>query len=148
MVMTRGRLLRLIDTVRIEDAIKQAELRTSGEICVSVSRLFWGDVRTSAETAFARLRISKTTDRTGVLFFIVPSRRKFVVLGDSGIHDKVGPQFWNEVVHGVAELFRNDDFTGGVVLGIEQVGAQLSLHFPIVSATDRNELPDKVDFGQ
>ena len=147
MVMTRGKLMQLIDTAHIEDAIKQAELRTSGEICVSVSRFFWGDVRRAAEKAFARLRIAETSRRNGVLFFIVPSRRKFVVLGDSGIHEKVGPHFWSEVVQGMAERFKKDDFTGGIILGIEHVGAELAMHFPFDAATDVNELPDKVDFA-
>ena len=147
MVMTRGKLMQLIDTARIEDAIKQAERRTSGEICVSISRFFWGDVRNAAEKAFARLRIVETAQRNGVLFFVVPSRRKFVVLGDSGIHEKVGPHFWGEVVQGMAERFRKYDFTDGIVLGVEQVGAQLALHFPFDAATDVNELPDDVDFA-
>lgn len=144
--MTVGKLIQSIDTARIEEAIRQAELRTSGEICVSVSRFFWGDVRTAAEKVFTRLRIAKTAKRNGVLFFVVPSRRKFVVLGDSGIHSKVGPQFWTDVVQGMAERFKKDDFTGGIVLGIEHVGAQLAMHFPFDAASDVNELSDKIDF--
>ena|ERR1043165_2889808 len=147
MVMTRSKLMQLIDTARIEDAIKQAELRTSGEICVSISRFFWGDVRSTAEKAFARLRVAKTTRRNGVLFFVVPSRRKFVVLGDSGIHEKVEPQFWTEVVRGMADLFKKDDYTGGIVWGIEYVSVELSRHFPFENLNDVNELPDKVDFA-
>jgi uncharacterized membrane protein len=147
MVMTRDKLMRLIDTARVEAAIRQAERRTCGQICVSVSRYFWGDVRTAAEKAFARLHVAKTARRNGVLIFVVPSRKKFVVLGDSGIHDKVGAQFWNEIVQGMAERFKKDDFTGGLVLGIEHVGAQLSHHFPFEAASAVNELPDTVDFS-
>ena len=145
--MTRGRLMQLIDTARIEEAIRQAELQTSGEICVSVSGFFWGDVRSAAEKAFARLNISKTARRNGVLFFVVPSRRKFVVLGDSGIHEKVGPQFWTEVVHGMAEHFRKDDFTVGIVRSIQHVSMLLVQHFPTDRATDVNELPDKINMS-
>ena len=144
--MTRGKLIQLINTARIEDAIKQAEHRTSGEICVSVSRFFWGDVRTAAEKAFARLCVAKTEHRNGVLIFVVPSRRKFVVLGDAGIHEKVGPHFWSEIVQGMAERFKREDFTGGIILGIEHVGAQFLEHFPFDAAKEVNELPDKVDF--
>ena len=54
MVMTRGKLIRSIDSNRIQEAIRQAEKRTSGEIRVSVSPLFWGDVRKAAEKAFER----------------------------------------------------------------------------------------------
>jgi uncharacterized membrane protein len=91
--------------------------------------------------------VSKTKDRNGVLFFVVPSRRKFVVLGDAGIHDRVGQEFWHRVVAVVSERFREGDFTGGLVRGIEEVGEQLASHFPYDAATDVNELPDDVDFG-
>lgn len=147
MVMTKKSLLKQIDQVAVETAIKKAEVRTSGEICVSVSRLFWGDVRSAAEKAFVRLGITNTADRNGILFFIVPGRRTFVVLGDRGIHEKVGDLFWQDVATALSERFKQDDFTGGLVKGIELVGERLAEHFPYNSNTDRNELSDSVDFG-
>jgi uncharacterized membrane protein len=80
------------------------------------------------------------------LFFVVPSRRKFVVLGDRGIHEKVGQEFWNQIASAISEKFREGDFTGGLINGIEEVGKQLSTHFPY-GTTDRNELSNEVDFG-
>jgi uncharacterized membrane protein len=148
MVMTRRQLLKAIDAKRIEAAIQSAEHHTSGEICVSVSRLFWGNVENAAQRAFNRLGMTRTRQRNGVLFFVVPSRRKFVVLGDSGIHQKVGQEFWHSVVAAVSERFRSKDFTGGLIKGIETVGEQLASHFPFDAATDVDELPDKVDFGE
>ena len=145
--MTRKGLLRAIDPRRIEDAIRKAEQRTSGEIRVSVSRFFWGDVRRVGEQAFARLGMTATRQRNGILFFLVPSRRRFVVLGDEGIHGKVGQDFWDRVAAAVSERLREGDFTGGLVQGIETVGEQLALHFPFDPATDVDELPDGLDFG-
>jgi uncharacterized membrane protein len=146
MVMTHRKLLRSIDSARIKEAIQKAERRTSGEICVSVSRLFWGNVEKSAEKAFVRLGMTRTKQRNGVLFFVVPSRRKFVVLGDRGIHEKVGREFWQNVVERVSERFRVGDFTGGLVQGIEEVGEQLAAHFPYDAASDSDELTNEVDF--
>jgi uncharacterized membrane protein len=146
-LMTQKGLLRAIDRGRIQDAIRAAERRTSGEIRVSVSRFFWGDVRKVADRAFTRLGMTATRNRNGILLFIVPSRRRFVILGDEGIHAKVGPAFWEKVAAAVSERFRAGDFTGGVVHGVETVGEQLALHFPFDAATDVNELPDDVDFG-
>ena len=137
-----------INKNRIKQAIQRAERRTSGEIRVSVSPLFWGDVRKAAEKAFERLGMSATKDRNAVLFFVVPTRRKFVVLGDSGIHEKVGEEFWHHLVRTVSEKFKEGDFTGGLVAGIEAVGEGLAKHFPYQAASDRNELEDDVDFGQ
>ena len=144
--MTKRNLLKTIDKAKVEEAIKQAEQLTSGEIRVTVSRLFWGSVDKAAEKAFVRLGMTQTAERNGVLFFVVPSRRKFVVLGDRGIHAKVGQQFWNEVVAGMGELFKAGDFTAGLVKGVRQVGDQLQAHFPYVATTDKDELSNKVDF--
>jgi uncharacterized membrane protein len=147
MVMTHRKLLRSIDSARIKEAIQTAERRTSGEICVSVSRFFWGNVEKAADKAFVRMGMTRTKQRNGVLFFVVPSRRKFVVLGDRGIHEKVGREFWSKVAERVSEKFRTGDFTSGLVCGIEEVGEQLAAHFPYDAKIDTNELPDEVDLG-
>ena len=145
MVMTRGKLLRAIDRNRIKEAIRQAELQTSGEIRVSVSPLFWGNVRKAAEKAFVRMGMTSTKERNAVLFFVVPSRRQFVVLGDTAIHEKVGRDFWHSVISAVSEKFRERDFTTGLVVGIAAVAEKLAAHFPFNAAQDLNELPNDVD---
>jgi uncharacterized membrane protein len=144
---TKKRLLRAIDAKRVQQAIAEAERLTSGEIRVSVARFFWGDIRKVAWRAFERLGMVRTAQRNGVLFFIVPSRRRFVVIGDEGIHDQVRPDFWEKVASAVSDKFRAGDFTGGLIEGIETVGRELAAFFPYDAATDRNELPDAVDFG-
>lgn len=135
----------LLDERAIVDAIVAAERLTSGEIRVSVSPIFWGSVERAAERAFDRLGMRNTRERNGVLFFIVPSRRRFVVLGDIGIHERVGQRFWDELVALVEPYFRRGAFTEGVVAGIEAAGAALSQHFPYDPNTDVNELPNAID---
>jgi uncharacterized membrane protein len=144
--MGRRRMLRKIDAVRVKEAIRRAELATSGEIRVSVARLFWGDVYEAAARAFDRLGMHRTRHRNAVLFFVVPARRRFAILGDSGIHERVGKDFWEKVSWAVSERFRDGDFTEGLVRGIELVAEELGNHFPYDGATDTNELPDEVDF--
>jgi uncharacterized membrane protein len=144
--MTRGRLLKLVDVDAVQRAIGEAEKGTSGQIRVSVSTLFWGDPRRAAERAFDRLGMRSTAERNGVLLFIVPARRRFVVLGDEGIHAKVGQEFWEHVASAMSERFRKGDFTGGIVHGVETVGRELGTHFPH-KAGGKNELPDDVDLG-
>ena len=146
-VNSRRKLVKTIDAERIKAAIAAAELRTSGEIRVSVARFFWGSVRRAAERAFARLGMTATKDRNGVMFFIVPARKKFVVLGDEGIHAKVGQEFWESLARLMSERFRQGEFTEGLVEGIGEAGRQLAAHFPYDAAVDVNELSDDVDFG-
>ena len=145
--MTRKKMIQIIDHQKIKDAIQKAEHRTSGEIRVSVARFFWGNVHKAAEKAFVRLGMTRSKDRNGVHFFVVPARRKFVVLGDRGIHERVGQEFWDRIAEVLSKKFREGDFTGGLVKGIEEVGQQLSMHFPHLSS-DRNELSDDVDFSK
>jgi uncharacterized membrane protein len=147
MVMTRKQLMRAIDDARVKATIEQAERQTSGEIVVSVASFFWGSVHKAARHTFTRLHVSRTAARNGVLFFIVPSRRMFVVLGDQGIHEKVGQEFWERVASHLTEHFRDGEFTEGLVHGIEEVGRQLAAYFPYDRSTDTNELSDDIDFG-
>jgi uncharacterized membrane protein len=141
--LSRTHLARRLDHERVKRAIEAAERQTSGEIVVSVAPFFLGSVQRAAERAFARLAVSRTRERNGVLFFIVPGRRQFVILGDVGIHEKVGPDCWEAVAQAVAHRFRAGDLDGGIGDGIEEVGRRLAEHFPHDRARDVNELPDE-----
>ncbi|HEV3457318.1 MAG TPA: TPM domain-containing protein [Thermoanaerobaculia bacterium] len=141
MFLARSRLLKKIDVERVREAIAAAEHQTSGRVRVSLAPFFWGDVRRAAEKAFTRL------GRRGVLIFVVPARRKFVVLGDEDIHSRVGQDFWDDVTAAIAERFRAGDFTGGLVHGIETAGRELAPSLPYDAAADTGEGPDDVDVG-
>ncbi|HEX9010799.1 MAG TPA: TPM domain-containing protein [Holophagaceae bacterium] len=144
--MSRRSLRKCVDQARIVDAIREAERVTSGEIRVSVAPFFWGNVERTAGKAFRRLGMERTADRNGVLIFLVPSRRRFAVLGDTGIHEKVGQAFWEDVSACLSAHFRRGAFTEGLVEGIRMVGDRLAAHFPSAGEADRNELPEDVDF--
>lgn len=137
-------LARHVDKAAIENAIAAAELQTSGQIRISLAPHFWGDVRRTAERAFERMGMTATPHRNAVLFFVVPGRRRFVVLGDAGIHEKVGQDFWEHVTAAVSERFREGDMTGGLVHGIQTVGEQLRRFFPYEPGPGPG-LPNSVD---
>jgi len=147
-IMSRRKLLKQLDVEKIRGAISAAEKKTSGEIRVSVAPYFWGRVRPVAERAFRRLGMANTRERNGILFFIVPARRRFVVLGDEGVHAKVGQDFWDKIAGAMADRFHEGEFSDGVVSGIEAAAEGLTAHFPYDAATDVNELPDAIDFGK
>jgi uncharacterized membrane protein len=147
MVLTRKHMMELIDDDRIQKAIVEAERRTSGEVRVAIAHYFWGSVEKAADRCFERLGMTRTAQRNGILFFVVPSRRRFVVRGDAGIHEKVGPAFWSGVAEAVSKHFKTGDYTGGLVDGIGAVGEQLAAHFPHQGEKDENELPNAVDYG-
>ncbi len=147
-IMHQRKMIRAIDADRIKAAIEEAERRTSGEIRVSVSRFFWGKIEPVAWRAFGRLGMRATKGRNGILFFIVPSRRKFVVIGDEGIHAHVGREFWTALAATMSEDFKKGRFSEGLVRGIAEAGRRLAVHFPYDPATDKNELSDEIDYGK
>jgi hypothetical protein len=57
-----------VDKMRAKQAIRKAERRPSGQICVSLSPPFWGDVWKAAESVFERLGLASTEDPNAVLF--------------------------------------------------------------------------------
>ena len=123
-------LHRFVDRVKINEAIVEAEKATDAPIVVSLSPYFWGNVRSTAERAFRRHRLHVTPERNAVLFFVVPSRRQFVVIGDVAAHEKLGQHVWDTVVAGVQQHFCASDPTAGLVYGISEIGRHLAQHFP------------------
>ena len=146
MGMSRRSLRKCVDQVRVVEAIREAERVTSGEIWVSVAHFFWGDVEKTAGKAFHRLGMENTADRNSVLIFLVPSRKRFAIVGDTGIHEKVGQAFWHDVSACLSSHFRRGAFTEGLVEAVRMVGDRLAAHFPSTGEVARNELLDDVDF--
>ena len=127
------RLVRHIDSKRIEAAIAAAEQRTSAPIHVTLAPHFWGELRNTAERAFDHLGLTATPERNGILFFVAPTRREFVVLGDVGVHQHVGQEFWDHVAEAVSSRIKRGDLTDGLVHGIETVADELERRFPKVA---------------
>ncbi|MEP6652857.1 MAG: TPM domain-containing protein [Myxococcales bacterium] len=138
-------MLRRLDTGTIEEAIRRAELRTSGEIRVSVAGFFRGDASHLADRAFDRLGMTATRDHNAVLILIMPTRRQVVIRADVGIHDQAGESFWLAVAQALSRRFGGQEFTAGVVEAIDRIGAELANHFPPDPGGDVNELTNSVD---
>jgi uncharacterized membrane protein len=132
-----------LDSDRIVSAIAEAEKKSSGEIRVHVTRHKPQNLEERAKRRFELLGMTRTALRNGVLIYIAPKLRRFQILGDKGIHEKCGDNFWKETAAEIESHFRKGDFTEGIVRGIAKVGAVLAAHFPR-SADDVNELPDEV----
>lgn len=96
-----------------------------------------------ATQEFFRLGLHQTTARTGVLLFVSLLERRVVVLGDIGIHAKVGDDHWERTQTAILDGVRRGRVEAGLVDGIRATGAQLAEHFPWVHG-DRNEIPDRV----
>ena len=136
-----------VEQQEIIAAIKAAELQTSGEVKVHIEKNCNGEnAMNRAVEVFGFLKMHETEQRNAVLFYLAYEDRKFAVLGDTGIHDKVTDQFWNSTKDLLKKHFANNQITTGLCSGIQEAGAQLKKHFPYQS-DDINELPDDISFG-
>jgi uncharacterized membrane protein len=133
----------------IEKAIKASEATHRGEIrfvvegALDTAPLLRGQTaRERAIDVFSQLRIWDTAHNNGVLIYLLLADRDVEIVADRGIDAKVGAQEWERICRKMEAAFRQADFQGGVVAGIQEVTRHLAEHFP-PTGDDRNELPDK-----
>ena len=133
---------------RIVEAIQNAEKQTSGEIKVHIEKKCPSEnALERAKEVFALLNMHLTQDHNGVLFYLAYEDRKFAVLGDKAIFEKVPEDFWDSTKDLLRSYFSDNRFAEGLCLGINEAGIQLKKHFPY-SSDDINELPDDISFGE
>ncbi|UZO82426.1 TPM domain-containing protein [Aquimarina sp. ERC-38] len=130
----------------IVEAIRQAELTTSGEIRVHIEPHTDKDVVERAAEVFHWLKMDTTAQRNGVLIYVAVQDHTFSIYGDIGINKVVPDDFWESTRTVIQSHFRNGEFVKGFVEGILKAGEQLQTHFPW-DHSDQNELPDEISKG-
>ncbi len=141
--MKAREFLARLDDAKIVAEIAASEKTTSGEIRVFVSRREVTDAVARAREHFEQLGMTRTKHRNGVLLYFAPASRKFAVVGDTGIHEKCGPAFWQEASAEIRARLQTEDFTDAIIHGIRKVGGVLARHFP-PHPGDRDELPNRI----
>lgn len=133
-----------VDTQQIEQAISHLEQQTSAELRVVVERKAKKpDAIGRAEQLFTELKMAETAQRNGVLLYLSFKPQLIAVMGDEGIHQKVGDEFWQSVYAAMKNRCQQGEFTLAICEGIAQVEQQLARYFPLQS-NDENELDNKV----
>jgi uncharacterized membrane protein len=129
---------------RIVQAIREAEVKTSGEIRVFIQRgKLNADPLVAAQKKFHQLRMHLIRERNAVLIFVAPRGHKFAVVGDKAVHEKCGDEFWQRIVEGMRVHFQNEKFSHALVEAINEIGNLLAAHFP-KTRSNANELPDQI----
>ncbi len=99
--------------------------------------------RERALRAFHEQGLHRTVDGTGVLLFASLFERRAIVLGDHGIHARIGDAEWQRAVAALVAGMRRGDPAGGFCEAIALCGERLREHFPAAPGTPpRNELED------
>lgn len=131
---------------QIVQTIRDAESNSSSEIRVHAEYYCKGEPLERAKEVFELLGMINTRERNGVLIYVAFGDRKFAVLGDSGINERVSPQFWQDVKAQIGADLISGQFCRGICLGVKTLGKELKELFPGKSG-DVNELKDEISFG-
>ncbi len=115
---------------RIERAIRSAEAGTSGRIGVRIVPDEDLDAFARAKAEFERAGFHGAREGNAALVLVAPRARKYAVLGDRTLHERVGETFWRDVVDGMRPYFARNKSTDAVVYAIERIGKELHAHFP------------------
>ncbi len=91
--------------------------------------------------AFAEYGVFDTRDRTGVLIFLSALERRAVVLGDRGIHARVGAAGFEKLVGELTAALHENHGVDGVCRVVEEIGEVLARDVPR-RHDDANELPN------
>lgn len=137
------------DRLRVKEAVGRAERMTSGELRVFIEDFTQDAPLDRAAYLFGELGMDKTAARNGVLIYLAFVDRKYAVIGDYGIHEKVGDSFWETLRSTMHNHFTQGMVVDGLISAIEAAGNALAVHFPYAGAGgDSNELSDDIIFGK
>ena len=100
-------------------------------------------VRRRAIAIFQAAAAGRTAGKTGILIYLSMAERRAEIVADEAILKVTDDHTWGEAMHALIADVRQGRPADGIRAAISQVGAVLAEHFPR-SATDRNEIPDKL----
>ena len=136
------------DLDNIQEAIFDVERKTSGEIrlCIKLQRVFREKKYSTRDVAlreFYKLGMDNTRDKTGVLIFILFKERKFEIVADEGINEKISGDIWSGLSKKLVIAFSSEQYKRGLIDCIIEIGDILVKEFP-VKKDDVNELSDEI----
>lgn len=137
-----------VDTAAIEQAIAQLEQQTSAEVRVVVERKAKiSEVENAAilraSQLFDELNMRDTAERNGVLLYLSFKPHYVAVIGDEGIHQKVGETFWQNIYRAMCVDCQQGDYTQAICHALKTLESPLAEYFPY-QAGDQNELSNEV----
>jgi uncharacterized membrane protein len=130
----------------IVEAIRVAELNTSGEIRVHIEKTSEGYSTNRALDLFHTLKMDNTKLQNAVLIYLAIEDKTFVIYGDKGINDVVENEFWDSTKEIMQLHFKKGDFKQGLIQGVLKSGEQLKKYFPYTDL-DSNELTNEISKG-
>lgn len=133
----------------VVDAIKKAELKTSGEIRIRIEKTTDISVMDRAKTVFFEMGMDKTSTQNGVLIYLAIDDKAFSIIGDTAIDKIVQATFWQNLSNQLHHYFVQKKYVDGIIKTINDIGDILHQHFPLdKNSNNINELPNEISYDE
>ena len=133
----------------IERAISASEALHGGQVRFVVEGSLDGTsllkrqtTRERAIEVFSLLRVWDTEHNNGLLIYLLLADHAVEIVADRGINKHVDAAQWQQVCQQMEVAFKQSNFEGGVLGGIQAVTQQLAKSFP-VAPQRKNELSNQ-----
>lgn len=100
-------------------------------------------VRRRAIALFKAAAERRTIGRTAVLVYLSLAEHRAEIVADEAVAKVTTPECWGDAMAELIGELRERRPGEGLVLAVEEVGEELTKHFP-KTGTDTNEIPDKL----
>ncbi len=114
----------------IARALADAEDGTSGRIGVRVVPDRDLDAFERAKREFTRVGLHRHAHANAALILVAPAARRFAIIGDRALHERVGDAFWSDVVAESTPYFARGAVADGIIYVVNRLGGALHAHFP------------------
>ncbi len=141
--MKTKHFLAQVDHDRLHRAIQSAERGTSARMVVYITHRAVKDPLAKAHAIFRRLGMEKKGHHGGFLIFLSPKSQKFAVLGGTGLHEKLGQKWWDEIASLLAREFKEARYMEGLLAATAMAGEEFHRHFASAGAAD--DSPDVIE---
>jgi uncharacterized membrane protein len=134
------------DLDAIAAAVARAETATTAEVRVHLERDIprGREALGRAQEVFRRLGMHKTRERNAVLVYLALEARKLAIVGDAGIHARVGDAYWTRLRDGMVRHLRAAEPRAAVVDAVDELGRVLATYFPRTAGDNPDELSNRV----
>ncbi|HVN68078.1 MAG TPA: TPM domain-containing protein [Candidatus Binatia bacterium] len=111
-------------------AVTAAENGTTGVIAVRVIPDASVDAFERAKREFAHVGLHRHKHANAALILVAPKARRFAIVGDRALHERVGDEFWNGLVEESRPYFARGEIVDGIRHAVERLGEAFRAHFP------------------
>ena len=130
---------------RIQLKIAAAEMLTSVEFKIIITKHAWFGLKNKAIRLFKKYHLHKTEKHNAVLILIVEKDQQLLVFGDTGIHSKVGTARWETIRDAMLAHFKQGKHADGLGLGVCLLADCLAEHYP-ADRDQYNRLSNEIIF--